>query len=370
MNILIHTIPADAHAAAVQVALAEKKVQSHTWFIGDFPSDQTISARLSNTTASRFRVADDVGKNHIDEKFDVVWHRRVGDLQPVSPCVEEIDQMFVQREVRRFVTSAISSIGLDAFWVNGVAESKYADDKMLQLETARRAGFSIPDTLASNCLADIKSFFNESGNRKIIYKPFHAYSWRYSDRQLVSYTRIISISDLSDEHATRACPGIFQAYMEKDFELRVTIMGNYVTAVALYSPDKEDWRMSSQKDELVLKKFSLPTEVESKCLEIMKNLGLVFGCLDLIVKPNGEYVFLEVNEMGQFLWIEFMLPEYRLLDAFTDFLISKDPKFTWNRNKSRFTYQEIAETKKWHDLLSASGFHVSPPHLQLNKTTR
>jgi hypothetical protein len=32
-------------------------------------------------------------------------------------------------------------------------------------------------------------------------------------------------------------------------------------------------------------------------------LGLAFGCIDLIVTPEGEHIFLEVNEMGQFLWV-------------------------------------------------------------------
>lgn len=54
----------------------------------------------------------------------------------------------------------------------------------------------------------------------------------------------------------------------------------------------------------------------------MANLGLVFGCIDIIVTLNGEYCFLEVNEMGQFLWIERANPEIRILDAFCDFLLT------------------------------------------------
>jgi glutathione synthase/RimK-type ligase-like ATP-grasp enzyme len=36
----------------------------------------------------------------------------------------------------------------------------------------------------------------------------------------------------------------------------------------------------------------------------MKTLGLSFGALDLILTPQGEYVFLEVNPSGQWVWIE------------------------------------------------------------------
>jgi len=52
----------------------------------------------------------------------------------------------------------------------------------------------------------------------------------------------------------------------------------------------------------------------------MKDLGIVFGCFDLIVTPAGDYVFLELNEAGAFLWIEEQLPELHLADAFCEFL--------------------------------------------------
>ena len=53
----------------------------------------------------------------------------------------------------------------------------------------------------------------------------------------------------------------------------------------------------------------------------MRMLGLAFGCIDLIVTPQGEYVFLEVNEMGQFLWVEQREPACPLLRAFATLLI-------------------------------------------------
>ena len=54
---------------------------------------------------------------------------------------------------------------------------------------------------------------------------------------------------------------------------------------------------------------------------LMRMLGLAFGCIDLIVTPQGEYVFLEVNEMGQFLWVEQREPACPLLRAFATMLI-------------------------------------------------
>src|SRR5882672_6715415 len=52
-------------------------------------------------------------------------------------------------------------------------------------------------------------------------------------------------------------------------------------------------------------------------------LGLAFGCIDLIVTPEGEHIFLEVNEMGQFLWVEQDEPRSELLRCFATPLLNQ-----------------------------------------------
>jgi hypothetical protein len=70
--------------------------------------------------------------------------------------------------------------------------------------------------------------------------------------------------------------------------------------------------------------FPLPRDIEDKLLRLMAQLGLVMGMVDLIVTPHGEYVFLEVNEQGQFLWVEEKNPEIPVFAAFLAFLM--DPE--------------------------------------------
>jgi hypothetical protein len=47
----------------------------------------------------------------------------------------------------------------------------------------------------------------------------------------------------------------------------------------------------------------------------MRGLGLEYGAIDLRLTPDGEYVFLEVNPAGQFLFVEHAcgLPVSRVL---------------------------------------------------------
>jgi glutathione synthase/RimK-type ligase-like ATP-grasp enzyme len=48
----------------------------------------------------------------------------------------------------------------------------------------------------------------------------------------------------------------------------------------------------------------LPETLQTQCLDLMKRLGLNYGALDFILSENGDYIFLEINCAGQYLWIE------------------------------------------------------------------
>ena len=49
--------------------------------------------------------------------------------------------------------------------------------------------------------------------------------------------------------------------------------------------------------------YILPNKIQDKLQLLMDKLGLDSGSIDMIVTPEGEYVFLEVNPTGQFGWV-------------------------------------------------------------------
>ena len=48
----------------------------------------------------------------------------------------------------------------------------------------------------------------------------------------------------------------------------------------------------------------MPDEVVVKLRAFMGVLGLIYSAIDMRLTPDGEYVFLEVNPAGQWLFIE------------------------------------------------------------------
>jgi hypothetical protein len=57
-----------------------------------------------------------------------------------------------------------------------------------------------------------------------------------------------------------------------------------------------DWRVDA---ELTWEPYQLPEDVERALCELIADLGLRFGAIDLIRHPDGHHVFLEVNPSGQ-----------------------------------------------------------------------
>lgn len=72
----------------------------------------------------------------------------------------------------------------------------------------------------------------------------------------------------------------------------------------------------------------------------MEELGIVFGCFDFIVTPQGDYVFLEVNEMGQFLFVE-EWTGMPLLDAFCSFLTAGNVDYPWDPERVQVRYRDV-----------------------------
>ena len=194
---------------------------------------------------------------------------------------------------------------------------------------------------------------------KILYKTFYPASWTIEDGIAVLFSSPVNGDDLLDDATLQAAPGIFQANIPKLYELRITVMGHRVFATRLDSqsvPDaRTDWRAASES--IPLSPVDLPPAIGRACLEIMADLGIVFGCFDMIVTPNDEYVFLEVNEMGAFLWIERQNPEIQLLGPFCEFLLQGRADFIWDRSSGGASLHDVWDDA-FREMERSSAEHV------------
>ena len=358
-TILILTQTGDEHAYAVAEGLRRKGAEPLLWHTGDFPTCGSETLVFEEGRRQVKINGVDINFPNSDETVDTVWRRRPTFVLR-NTALHSADRKFAEVECSVFRRSLLEVLSPGAFWVNPSTLAMRAESKPLQHYIAIKAGFRVPDTLYGNDPAEIRRFLRRHGGR-IVYKPFRGTSWRNEASTWVPYTATLTEENLVGDEVLRATPGIFQALVPKAFELRVTVIGHQVFAAKILSQattkGRLDWRKSY--DELVIEEARLPDEVKDKCLRVMDLLGLVFGCFDIVVTPDEEYVFLEVNEMGQFLFVEHYagLP---LLDAFCEFLLQGRSDFEWNESTAKLRYADIEEYARQCSAQAAT-VHVQSP---------
>jgi hypothetical protein len=98
---------------------------------------------------------------------------------------------------------------------------------------------------------------------------------------------------------------LFQRWVSKAYEVRVVVIGDHMTAAAIHAGTAEayvDWR--TDYDALTYELVEPPRDVVTGIWTLMGKLDLVYGALDFVVSPDGEWTFLEINPSGQYGWIE------------------------------------------------------------------
>ena len=360
MKVLIPTETDDSHAKVVARALEQRGHQVHLWYASDLPVRQALSLTFdgSRPTAAVRIAGDEISA---EGPFDVVWLRRA--TQPMLPAdMHPGDREFATEEWTRFLRGAWQVLAPDAFWVNPWENALRAESKSRQLAEATRVGFRIPETLCSNDPARIREFLAKHA-RGTIYKPFCTAQWKSDEGTAFLFTSEVRDGDLPSDEVLRLSPGIFQPLIPKSHELRVTMLGERAVAVRLDSQARAstriDWRTGSY--DMSASPIALPEDIESKCRRLMRALGLAFGCIDLIVTPEDEFVFLEINQMGQFLWLEELLPELRLLDGFCTLLESRRLDFEWHPSRATLSFATLYDPELEATLDSR---HVESPMFQ------
>ncbi len=325
-RVLILTELGDIHAYAVSEALRLKGAEPILWHTSDFPSRSVESLAIEGGSMHVDIHGPNLGL--VNPQVDVVWHRRPSYVLP-EHGLHPADRTFADQECSIFRRSLLTLLAPGAFWVNPLESAVVAGRKAVQQWIATGAGLRTPASLYSNDPGQIRSFLARHGGQAI-YKPFRGATWQDETTSYIPYTARLTEECLVTDELLQAVPGIYQELVPKAYELRITIMGQRVFAAKILSQQTEtgkvDWRKSYH--ELVMQPYELPEVVASACREMLGRMDLVFGCFDLIVTPEGEYVFLEVNEMGQFLFVEYYagLP---LLDAFSEFLLKGTLESDW-----------------------------------------
>ncbi|REG32373.1 hypothetical protein ATI61_105701 [Archangium gephyra] len=328
---LIASAPSDLHALALTVALARRGHTVFPWIADYFPTQQTSSFSIEMEAAPVLEMKGwDLGFSM--NGINVVWYRKP--QEPVGPSfVHPDDRVAVEGACKRYVQSFWVSAPESAVWVNSMEGKRRADSKMLQLREAVKCGLTIPTTLSSNGPAKIRLFVEQRAPQ-VIARPLYPAKWPTDNGDIrATFTSTITSDQLPDDRFIQACPCIYQEKVNKQFEVRVTFY----------------WRVVDNRS-LPMRQLALPDEVYKACRQLMARLGIVQGSFDFAVTEDGKWIFFEVNQSGQFLWLEDDLPDLPLLEITSQFLAAPSADFQWKPRPDPLRLSEIHACQHYTDL--------------------
>lgn len=207
---------------------------------------------------------------------------------------------------------------LSTFLASGKHINKFEDNFLNKIEVlneARQAGLKIPQTLITNKTAACRGFALHKTKllTKAIYIPH--FESHIGDGQMINGSLSTVILNSTDflarlaKHNAETLDSfiLLQDYVDKKYEIRTFYLDGICHSMAIFSQQNEktkyDFRHYDHERPNRLTPYQLPAAIEKKIDRLMKHMALNCGSIDLILTPDNEYYFLEVNPIGQFQWL-------------------------------------------------------------------
>jgi glutathione synthase/RimK-type ligase-like ATP-grasp enzyme len=218
-----------------------------------------------------------------------------------TPLNDE-DRPYLNNERKHFLEGLYLTFS-DAKWVNPMFATHTAERKIYQLFTAGRLGLDTPRSIVTNKYSKAIQFLQQ--NTSAIIKPVSNGLQVVKDATYSIYTTDITAEIFAslELSAVFETPVYLQEKIANAADIRVTIVGRHIFAVRITKEgDEVDWRKPD-----IIKQYAvinLPDKLQTQLLELNKFFGMVYSAIDLILTPEGKYIFLEINPVGEWVWLE------------------------------------------------------------------
>lgn len=298
----------DPHVKAVSYGLDKLGSKYVVWY----PADPCEEYFFHSHSESEWLIA-----GHRLDNFKVIWFRRIGKTIIPEGLAEGYREPWIrQAEDVQYTILHLLKRGR-AIWVNDWERALRAENKFLQLEAALAAGFIVPETLLSNIPGKVMSFIDQAPD-STIYKPFERHqtpSGAYASTAVISNHRQISPASIAISR------GQYQRLVKDSREIRLFVYGdNYAACEIAAKSESSIDKYRTAPSLLTVEETVVDGALIDASRKVLCHLGLVTGSFDILLTQHGEPCFLEVNQGGQFLWLEKKLPHLGLLESFCVYL--------------------------------------------------
>jgi MvdD family ATP-grasp ribosomal peptide maturase len=322
MTVLIITRSEDNQCVdSVMRAIERQGGRAFRFDTDRFPTELRLVAQYLEK-AEKLRLISADSELDLNE-VTAIWHRRLEIGGRIPRNVDPQLRMASVDESSRTLKGMLES--LKAFRMDPEPIIRRAEHKQTQLQVARELGLDTPRTLFTNDPDAVRAFARECEGG-IVTKMLSSFAVYENGVEKVVFTNPVSREDLTDLSGLNLCPMTFQEHLPKALELRTTIVGDRVFTASIDSQASAEAHYDWRKDGVALMKswqrFDLPREVEQKLLRLMDHFALNYGAIDFILTPEGRYMFLEINPVGEFFWLE-DYPGLPISSAIADVLLGR-----------------------------------------------
>lgn len=240
---------------------------------------------------------EDINSNRIKkDQIKLIIFRR-----PQLPNIisdDEIKNRFYNREVLHGIRAFFEST--DALWMNHPDANSFASSKPRNLRIAKDFGLKVPETLISSDIKELLSWISKRDS--YIMKSISHGLLEGENFAKMAFTQKLSKDFDIENNIESGIPILLQEEIKKKADVRITVVGDMVFSACLLTTDNIiDWR---QNNDLKWSKLKIPNEIAKACVNICKYLKLNFAAIDFVIDAENNYVFLEINPNGQWVWIE------------------------------------------------------------------
>lgn len=237
--------------------------------------------------------------------FNGFWYRR-SEFHFIIERFKEIANTDIDNSLNNFLVNETSQmIRFVKKYIAKRSLNKFDDiflNKLNVLHEAAAVGMFVPLSIVTTSKSELLTF--KKHKDAIITKNISQGIFLADDKiKFINTVKIVDFKTISnlpkDFH-----PMLFQEYINKLFELRIFfIFGEFFTCAIFSQNDpktKIDFRNYNFESKNRTPPFKLPSVISKKLNNLMNKLDINCGSIDMIVSDEKEFIFLEVNPIGQF----------------------------------------------------------------------
>lgn len=254
-----------------------------------------------------------INKNKIISYSEItsIWFRR-GELNVHSPSIKSKSEDGFANYIRQHL-KAENKAYIDFIYHLlklkrhiGAIDTMHIN-KFIVLRTALECGLDIPETF---CTSNKKRLINltKAKGALITKSSNYVFNFTYAEENYMTYTEKLKdeiIQDLPSNFFLSLC----QVLVNKRCDIRVFYLNGACFSMAILSQNdiqtKVDFRKYNYESLNRWIPFQLPDDLRLKIIQLMGRLDLISGSIDFILDDKGQYIFLEVNPVGQFGMVDF-----------------------------------------------------------------